>query len=58
MLERERTKEMRSDAIPEGTRVLSAGGSCSHEVGTTIAMLRRHFLLTFILNEHNPSISA
>lgn len=58
MLKRERTKEIRSDVIPEGITLLSPGGSCSLKVGTTIEMLSCQFLLTFILNEHNPSISA
>lgn len=58
MLKRERTKEIRNDVIPEGIMFLSPGGSCSLKVGTTLGMLSCHFLLTFILNEHNPSISA
>lgn len=58
MLERERTKEIRNDVIPQGISSLSPGGSCSLKVGKTIRTLSCHFLLTFILNEHNPSISA
>jgi len=58
MCKRERTKERRSDVIPEGIVFLSPGGSCSLKVGTAVGVLSCHFLLTFILNEHNPSISA